>query len=313
MRATNWQYYYYYYYYGMPVVLAVVYERRGTPRQGSGVPSGIGRLELIGAVQPQDSLDGLQHYSHLWVIWVFHENTNLAKVQSISSSSSSLPSTSGSSRKNKKSSMKRRAGPRFRMKAKVRPPRLDGKACGLFSTRTPHRPNPIGLTSVRIESIKGRSVFVSGLDMIDGTPILDVKPYIPLYDSIPRARIPDWITSSTTFRKVIISDDVIKELKAAEPSFKHYSSCEQFIKALSQILRNDIRSHFQRCLKKTKPQLPKARPVGNCGAKSSGNSCNLNAIKRQYEVRMDVIRVLYEIDDENNQVKVISFGIIPST
>mmetsp|Transcript_26207 Transcript_26207/g.36588 ORF Transcript_26207/g.36588 Transcript_26207/m.36588 type:complete len:148 (+) Transcript_26207:98-541(+) len=147
--------------------------------------------------------------------------------------------------------------------------------------------------------------------MIDGTPILDIKPYIPLYDSIPEARIPDWISTSVAFRKVVISDDAVKELKEAEPAFKHYSSCEEFLKALGEILRNDIRSHFQRCLKNSKPQLPKQRHKGMSGAKSTGNGCNSNVIRRQYEVRMDIIRVLYEIDDENNQVNVTSFGIIP--
>jgi tRNA (Thr-GGU) A37 N-methylase len=57
-----------------------------------------------------------------------------------------------------------------------------GKRVGIFSTRSPHRPNPIGLTLTKLEKIKGTQVEVSGLDLISGTPVLDIKPYIPKYD-----------------------------------------------------------------------------------------------------------------------------------
>jgi len=57
-----------------------------------------------------------------------------------------------------------------------------GKRVGIFSTRSPHRPNPIGLTLAKLEKIKGTQVEVSGLDLISGTPVLDIKPYIPKYD-----------------------------------------------------------------------------------------------------------------------------------
>ncbi|XP_014781937.1 tRNA (adenine(37)-N6)-methyltransferase [Octopus bimaculoides] len=67
-------------------------------------------------------------------------------------------------------------------KAKVRPPRLDGRRIGLFATRAPYRPNPIGLTLAKIEKISGASIHFSGIDLLDGTPVLDVKPYIPQYD-----------------------------------------------------------------------------------------------------------------------------------
>ena len=71
------------------------------------------------------------------------------------------------------------------VKTKVAPPRLKGQKVGLFSTRSPHRPNPIGLTLTKLVKIEGTKVFVQGLDLIDKTPILDIKPYIPNYD-IPK-------------------------------------------------------------------------------------------------------------------------------
>ena len=64
---------------------------------------------------------------------------------------------------------------------------------GLFASRTPHRPNPIGKTTVRLLRREGNILKVKGLDAIDGTPVIDVKPYIPGYDSAARAKIPHWI------------------------------------------------------------------------------------------------------------------------
>ncbi|GLH12628.1 Nef-associated protein 1 [Gryllus bimaculatus] len=69
------------------------------------------------------------------------------------------------------------------VRAKVSPPRLNGIRMGVFGTRSPHRPSPIGLSLVRIERVEGASIYFSGVDMVDGTPVFDIKPYIPQYDS----------------------------------------------------------------------------------------------------------------------------------
>lgn len=68
-------------------------------------------------------------------------------------------------------------------KAKVSPPRLKGQRVGVFSTRSPHRPCPIGLSLVEIQKVEGSCIYFLGTDMVDGTPVLDIKPYIPVYDS----------------------------------------------------------------------------------------------------------------------------------
>lgn len=65
----------------------------------------------------------------------------------------------------------------------MKPPRLAGEKRGVFATRSPHRPCPIGLSLVKIDAIEGNSLHVSGVDLVDGTPILDIKPYIPSYDN----------------------------------------------------------------------------------------------------------------------------------
>lgn len=69
------------------------------------------------------------------------------------------------------------------LRAKVSPPRLNGIKTGVFATRSPHRPSPIGLSLVKIDRIMDNTIYFSGVDMIDQTPVLDIKPYIPQYDN----------------------------------------------------------------------------------------------------------------------------------
>lgn len=71
------------------------------------------------------------------------------------------------------------------IKAKVKPPRLDGAKVGVFASRSPHRPNPIGLTLAKLNGIVGNTLLLSGIDLLDGTPVLDIKPYVPDYDEAP--------------------------------------------------------------------------------------------------------------------------------
>ncbi len=80
------------------------------------------------------------------------------------------------------------------LELKVHPEnRQDVPAVGLFATRTPRRPNPIGLQVVELLSREGNLLTIRGLDALDGSPVLDLKPYLPRGDSIPGARTPDWI------------------------------------------------------------------------------------------------------------------------
>ena len=123
-------------------------ERRGTPRQGLLVPAARARLRLDPTViQPAAALEGLDGFSHVWLLYDFHENTNSAKGG-------------------------------HQVRAKVHPPGLGGERIGLFATRTPHRPNPIGLSAARLLAVEGDSLLLGGADIVDGTPILDVKPYL---------------------------------------------------------------------------------------------------------------------------------------
>jgi tRNA-Thr(GGU) m(6)t(6)A37 methyltransferase TsaA len=132
--------------------------RNGTPRQPALVTAARAALQLRRGV-PGDALSGLDGFSHAWVVYVFHANTNLHV-------------------------------PDARFKARVAVPRLDGGTRGVFATRTPHRPVPLGLSLGRILSVDARRGVVTfqGLDLVDGTPVLDIKPYVRVRRAFVRSR-----------------------------------------------------------------------------------------------------------------------------
>lgn len=133
-------------------------EKFGIPRQSGLVDSLRARIVFEPEFRVKEALRGIEDFSHLWLIWEFSE----AKRDSWSPT--------------------------------VRPPRLGGnKRMGVFATRSPFRPNAIGLSSVRLVGIEhtadeGDVLIVSGADLMDGTPIYDIKPYLPFTDSHPDAK-----------------------------------------------------------------------------------------------------------------------------
>ncbi|KAL6012326.1 hypothetical protein ACLOJK_002811 [Asimina triloba] len=141
--------------------------RNGTPRQPLIVPLARACLVLDTSRAPPEALQGLAEYSHCWVIYIFHLNTDLEKLWKPTS--------------------------RSKLKAKVRVPRLKGGKMGVLATRSPHRPCPIGLTVAKIEAVHDHVILLSGVDLVDGTPVLDVKPYLPYSDSIHGATVPKWV------------------------------------------------------------------------------------------------------------------------
>lgn len=131
-------------------------EKFGIPRQ-SGLVETMGRIVFAPAYRNEDCIRGLSDYSHIWLLWAFSKN--------------------------------QRSG----WSATVRPPRLGGnQRVGVFASRSPFRPNPIGLSCVRLDKIEvsaenGPLLYVTGADLMDGTPILDIKPYLAYTDSHPEA------------------------------------------------------------------------------------------------------------------------------
>lgn len=132
-------------------------EKFGIPRQSGRVKSAIGKIVFEPEFRNPDALRGINGFSHLWLIFDF----SLAHTESFSPT--------------------------------VRPPRLGGNTrMGVFASRSPFRPNPLGLSSVKLESIQktenqGSVLIVSGVDLLDGTPIFDIKPYLPFSDCHPDA------------------------------------------------------------------------------------------------------------------------------
>ena len=133
-------------------------EKFGIPRQSGLATSLRGKIVFAPEYRNADALRGLQDFSHLWLIWEFSANSTRGQWQPT-----------------------------------VRPPRLGGnERMGVFATRSPFRPNPLGLSCVEIDSIEldtqdGPVIYVKGADLMDGTPIYDIKPYIKYADSRPHA------------------------------------------------------------------------------------------------------------------------------
>ena len=188
-------------------IIARVYtdfpEKFGIPRQSGLVKNLKGKIVFEPEYRNNSALKGLDGFSHLWIIWKFSE----AVTDNWSPT--------------------------------VRPPRLGGnKRIGVFATRAPYRPNPIGLSSVKIEKIElntpeGPIIEISGADMLDGTPIYDIKPYIAYTDSHPDA------TGG-------FSDEVFEnKLKVeADEKFENIMPKENY-ESLMQILSSDPRPGYK--------------------------------------------------------------------
>ncbi len=130
-------------------------EKFGTPRQSGLIPSAEARLRLVEPFNRREMVRGLEAFSHIWIHFLFHQ----AEADG--------------------------------WKTTVRPPRLGGDhRMGIWATRSPHRPNFIGLSVVKLKGIEfsnGVELVVAGVDLLDGTPVLDIKPYLPSSDSIEEA------------------------------------------------------------------------------------------------------------------------------
>ena len=128
----------------------------------------------------------------------------------------------------------------------MHPPRLDGGRVGLFATRTPHRPNPIGLSLARILEVKGDTITFGGIDLVDGTPILDVKPYVPFADGHqlePPPRVAPWLVEKPTpDLTVVFTAQADAQLQALAPSLRLLRSVEQAKAMLTEVLAADPRS-----------------------------------------------------------------------
>lgn len=164
-------------------------EKFSIPRQ-PGLTSIESTIQLLSPFNRQEALMGLENFSHLWVIFEFHETS-----------------------------------PTDETSLSVRPPRLGGNSKqGVFATRSPFRPNNIGLSLVEIKKIEGTIITVSGGDFLDGTPILDLKPYLKNIESLPHAKS-GWTEEIESTKLEVIFDcecesvlkENIKEILSLDP------------------------------------------------------------------------------------------------
>lgn len=209
----------------------------GTPRQGLLAPNARGYIDLLarGHSSPASSIEGLEAFSHIWIVFIFHLNTQSGKNPQ-------------------------------RIKSKITPPAYGGQKVGIFATRTPHRFNPIGMTLCkldRIEHLDKRNVrlHISGMDLVDGTPVLDIKPYVPVYDSVVNdVRLPNWVEGGlASHRTVIVNEDARKELQTILEGNIHAldfygpkngdetleATLENVLGCIRQVLAMDVRSSYQ--------------------------------------------------------------------
>ena len=178
----------------------------GIPRQSGLVSELRGRIVFEPKFNSEDALRGLEGFDYVWLIWGFSANELV-----------------GGKKWNEDDSLM------------VRPPRLGGnERVGVFASRSPFRPNGLGLSSVRIVNIgKDGVIEVSGADLMDGTPIYDVKPYLPYADAHIEAR--GGYTDSSIWQSLDV------ELPDNIGDFFNQNE----IKALSEVLAQDPRPHYQ--------------------------------------------------------------------
>ena len=181
----------------------------GIPKQAGLVRELEGEIVFEPEYRNADALRGIEGFDYLWLIWEFSANRHAAKSPV------------------------------------VRPPVLGGnEKVGVFATRSPFRPNNIGLSSVRLsyvewESSRGPVIHVKGADLMDGTPIYDIKPYVVYADCHPEARSGFVDERKWNKLQVEISEEVEKYLQS-----QGLSSGK--IEVLKEVLAQDPRPHYQK-------------------------------------------------------------------
>ena len=182
------------------------------PSIGKGASSNF--IELIPGMDFENALKYLETFDKIWLIWWFHKNDT--------------------------------------WKPMVLPPRGPAMKRGLFATRSPHRPNPIGITCTSLHSIKGLKLEVGELDLMNGTPILDIKPYIPEIDAFPLASS-GWIEEINVYMRKAPSY-LIKFSEIAKEKLEWLKKewDEDFISRAVEILERDPTPHKTRRIKKIK-------------------------------------------------------------
>lgn len=193
-------------------------EKFGIPRQHNLVLKAPGTLVFNPEYAREEAVRGLEGFSHVWLLFVFHGTAGTADTEDTNAERVWSPM--------------------------VRPPRLGGnKKVGVFASRSPFRPNPIGMSAVRLQSIEmsghGPVLHLTGVDILDNTPILDVKPYLPYSDIIPDARDGFATAPPKASLNIIFSDQAMDQIRVLESQYP------DLLAIITGILKNDPRPAYQ--------------------------------------------------------------------
>ena len=184
-------------------------EKFAVPRQPGLVKDGGGELHLLAPYNQADAVRGLEEFSHLWLLFVFHQTMEGG------------------------------------WRPTVRPPRLGGNArMGVFATRSTFRPNPVGMSLVELKGIRCQKdeviLQLGSLDLVDGTPIVDIKPYLPFAEAVPNASAGYAQQAPQADMLVTFTPEVQHQLTGLE---KRYPHSARFI---SQVLAQDPRPAYRK-------------------------------------------------------------------
>jgi len=186
------------------IVRSCFKEKFAIPRQPQLAPAARGVLELLPPFDQGDAVAGLEQVSHVWLLFLFHQALE------------------------------------DKPRLKVRPPRLGGnKSMGVFATRATHRPNGIGQSVVRLEGVEPGRLLLSGIDLLDGTPVLDIKPYVPYADSVADA--------TNQMADGAPQPIAVQWSDSALPQAREHAMrlCEPLVELIEQCLAQDPRPAYQ--------------------------------------------------------------------
>lgn len=208
-------------------------EKFTIPRQSGLVKQATATLELLAPYNRTEAVRGLEEFSHIWITFVFHKSTR-------DKSEGNTQDTTQYPRLDSKQDHQKTG-----WKPTVRPPRLGGKErVGVFASRSPFRPNPIGLSAVKLDGIEagkgGIELHLSGVDLLDKTPVLDIKPYIGYADSIQNSH------GSFADNKPEKMHDVVFSEQADEYCQFRGEDHPELKQMITQVLETDPRPAFYR-------------------------------------------------------------------
>mmetsp|Transcript_19480 Transcript_19480/g.41082 ORF Transcript_19480/g.41082 Transcript_19480/m.41082 type:complete len:389 (-) Transcript_19480:165-1331(-) len=259
-------------------------KRMGTPRQGALVPSGRGYIQLK---IPVECVEGLESYSHAWILFTFHANTDNPNNAKKTNNNGSVMNLS---------------------KTKIRPPRGNGIKVGMLSTRSPHRPNNIGLSLVKIVRVdkKMKQLHIAALDLVNGTPVYDIKPCVPWdipghHDRAPLS-VPNWVSQ----------DDELKLVKFSPKAKEGLEQCLQDGNKLAPLytLENDGLAGATNAICEILAQDPRAS--NSNGPNKRGSSTSSSGYSHSndiYKMIFCSVEVEFRVSGEGVNVENISSGL----